>query len=276
MTHTLQVLDHTGDTRTTWNPENQAEIDAAKATFNKLVKEKKYLAYKVTDDGNKGEQIREFDPTAGKIILSPSSSAANMPTVYVTNSPWDSWITSTSNATTTGNVIWNNWVSSGTTSISYTVNDAGRYVTAPAPTAEQRAAAMAVREERQRRWDEEARLREEQRAASTARARELLLSLLTPEQVAMFAAHDYFELVGSDGGTYRIRLGVAGNVRLLEEGEEVEHLCCHAPTSVRDDNGTFLGTLPKEDVMVGQLLMLRTDEKESVAGPTSADVDSPL
>ena len=66
MTHTLQVLDHTGDTRTTWNPENQAEIDAAKATFNKLVKEKKYLAYKVTNNGNKGEQIREFDLPPGR------------------------------------------------------------------------------------------------------------------------------------------------------------------------------------------------------------------
>lgn len=69
--HTLQVLDHTGDTRTIWNPENQDEVDAAKTQFDKLVKEKRYLAYTVKDDGSKGEVIRTFDPTAGKIIMAP-------------------------------------------------------------------------------------------------------------------------------------------------------------------------------------------------------------
>lgn len=67
---TLHVLDHTGDTRTIWNPENQDEVDAAKATFAKL-KKKNYLAYTVNEKGDKGEVIREFDPTAGRIIMSP-------------------------------------------------------------------------------------------------------------------------------------------------------------------------------------------------------------
>lgn len=68
--HTLHVLDHTGDTRTLWNPENQAEVDAAKETFTRL-KKKGYLAYSVDESGERGEVIREFDPTAGRIIMAP-------------------------------------------------------------------------------------------------------------------------------------------------------------------------------------------------------------
>jgi hypothetical protein len=68
--HTLHVLDSSGDTRTIWNPGNQAEVDAAKATFNRL-KKAGYLAYSVDEDGEKGEVIRTFDPQAGRIIMSP-------------------------------------------------------------------------------------------------------------------------------------------------------------------------------------------------------------
>lgn len=66
----LQVLDHTGDSRQTWNPESQIEVDAAKKTFEKL-KKRGYLAYTVEEDGSRGEVIRDFDPTAGKIIMAP-------------------------------------------------------------------------------------------------------------------------------------------------------------------------------------------------------------
>lgn len=69
-THVLMVMSHEGDTRTIWNPENQDEVDAAKATFERL-KDKRYLAYAVDDDGNAGRVIRDFDPRAGKIIMRP-------------------------------------------------------------------------------------------------------------------------------------------------------------------------------------------------------------
>ena len=67
---TLAVLDRSGDTKTLWNPDNQAEVDAAKATFTSL-RAKGYLAYRVIGDGAKGEQIQAFDPRAGSIILTP-------------------------------------------------------------------------------------------------------------------------------------------------------------------------------------------------------------
>jgi hypothetical protein len=69
--HTLHVLDQTGDTRTTWDPEVEEEVDAARLVFAGL-KAKGYLAYSVDpSDGSKGEVIREFDPAAQAIIMSP-------------------------------------------------------------------------------------------------------------------------------------------------------------------------------------------------------------
>lgn len=67
----LRELNHTGDTKTIWNPENPDEVQAAKDTWNRLVRDKKYLAYKVDDEGGKGEQVRAFNPQAGRLILTP-------------------------------------------------------------------------------------------------------------------------------------------------------------------------------------------------------------
>lgn len=66
----LCAIDQTGDTKTIWDKNNPDEVEAAKATFDRL-KGKGYLAYKVSKDGSKGEVIRDFDPDAEKIILSP-------------------------------------------------------------------------------------------------------------------------------------------------------------------------------------------------------------
>jgi hypothetical protein len=67
----MAVLDHTGDTKITWDADSKDEVDAARATFDKL-KKKGYLAYRVVGrDETKGEVIREFDPDAERIILSP-------------------------------------------------------------------------------------------------------------------------------------------------------------------------------------------------------------
>ena len=65
---TLHVMDRTGDTKVMWSADNPDEVEAAQATFDKL-KKKGYLAYSVKDDGSKGEVIRKFDKTAGRIIM---------------------------------------------------------------------------------------------------------------------------------------------------------------------------------------------------------------
>jgi hypothetical protein len=66
----LVVLDQTGDTRVMWDPEVTDEVDAAKATFDKM-KAKGYLAYSVKKNGEAGEVIQKFDKKAGKIIMTP-------------------------------------------------------------------------------------------------------------------------------------------------------------------------------------------------------------
>lgn len=66
----LRVMDNTGDTKTTWNPDNQDEVDAARATFDAL-KKKRYIAYTVKDNGKKNEIIKTFDPSLGMIIMIP-------------------------------------------------------------------------------------------------------------------------------------------------------------------------------------------------------------
>ncbi len=67
----MSVLDHTGDTKHIWDKNRPDEVSAIRAIFDKLTKEKKYLAYSVTDSGDKGAVVREFDPSAERLILAP-------------------------------------------------------------------------------------------------------------------------------------------------------------------------------------------------------------
>ena len=72
-THTgvLHVMDHTGDTRLMWDKGNDDEVSTAREMFRKL-KAKGFLAYTVRGKkGEKGEVLREFDPSAERIIMSP-------------------------------------------------------------------------------------------------------------------------------------------------------------------------------------------------------------
>lgn len=65
----LSTLDRTGDTRVMWDSRNKSEVRTAKRTFDDLRKDG-YLAYRaVGKDGAQGEQIREFDPKAERIIM---------------------------------------------------------------------------------------------------------------------------------------------------------------------------------------------------------------
>lgn len=70
MTGTLSVLDHTGDTRIEWDSEDPASVEIARASFN-VARRKGHFAYRLTSGDRRGEQIREFDPEAERIVLSP-------------------------------------------------------------------------------------------------------------------------------------------------------------------------------------------------------------
>lgn len=67
----IAKMDTTGDTKLMWSKDNDDEIAAAKRMFNEL-KEKRFVAFSVKGkDGEKNEIIREFDPDAERIIMSP-------------------------------------------------------------------------------------------------------------------------------------------------------------------------------------------------------------
>lgn len=68
--HILSIADPSGDTRIMWDPKSKDDVATAKAAFDQA-KKKGMLAYAVDpESADKGEVIREFDPKAGKIIMS--------------------------------------------------------------------------------------------------------------------------------------------------------------------------------------------------------------
>lgn len=67
----MAVMGREGDTKYIWDKTKPDEVEVAKATFNKFVKDKKYLAFKVVGDGGQGSQVKEFDPNEERYIFVP-------------------------------------------------------------------------------------------------------------------------------------------------------------------------------------------------------------
>lgn len=72
MTSTIHTLDATGDTRIEWNPNSPDEVAMARKAFDQA-KKKRYLIYRTARDGSRGELLREFDPTAERIVCTPQT-----------------------------------------------------------------------------------------------------------------------------------------------------------------------------------------------------------
>lgn len=69
---TLKILDRElGDKRVTWDKGKVEEVELARAEFEFLTKEKKYLAYRPGKGGEPGEKLDEFDPLLEEVILRP-------------------------------------------------------------------------------------------------------------------------------------------------------------------------------------------------------------
>lgn len=60
-----------GDTKVIWNPRDEDEVTNARRTFDELVGEKRFAAFRVRERGARGEQVTEFDPDAEKLIIVP-------------------------------------------------------------------------------------------------------------------------------------------------------------------------------------------------------------
>jgi hypothetical protein len=75
--HVMDVMDPSGHTTVTWDPENADSVRDAKREFDRLKREG-YQAFRmdvVTENGvvveQKGAQMDRFDPTAGRVLMVP-------------------------------------------------------------------------------------------------------------------------------------------------------------------------------------------------------------
>lgn len=66
----IAVLNHEGDTKISWNQNNEAEVEAARRHFDYL-KGKGHSMFRLSGSDARQGQIRDFDPTAERIIAVP-------------------------------------------------------------------------------------------------------------------------------------------------------------------------------------------------------------
>jgi hypothetical protein len=61
-----------GDVKTVWDPNNADEVEEARRQFERLTKEKRFRAYRVTGKtGESGEAMPTFEAAAGRVIFVP-------------------------------------------------------------------------------------------------------------------------------------------------------------------------------------------------------------
>lgn len=69
--HWMAIMGKEGDTKQIWDPEKPDEVEAARVVFDQL-RAKGYTAFSVHGkEGEKGKEMKVFDPTAGRVILTP-------------------------------------------------------------------------------------------------------------------------------------------------------------------------------------------------------------
>lgn len=70
--HAFAVMGEVGDSKHIWDKGNKDEVEAMRDLFKKLTK-KGYRAYRATGkEGEKGELMTDFDPTAERMIFAPA------------------------------------------------------------------------------------------------------------------------------------------------------------------------------------------------------------
>lgn len=206
---------------------------------------------------------------------------------------WNSWVGSTTNASST--YTWPDWNQTYTTTTTYIQSsnsawrgwfqDEGyipgynaplpdefveyeRPVFAGASLARARVHARTedewtvIREERER----ERAQRDVTQREAREEARRLMRVVLSADQMAQYESLGYFEVVGSEGGLFRIYYGTSGNLKQVVNGLEINALCVHPDlTDHRSYEGEGYGYLPTEDCMIAQAFALMHDELGTVA-----------
>lgn len=59
--------DLSGDVKLTWDPKNEKEVEHARKHFDEL-KKKGHIFFKISPEGQKGDQTKQFPAGAGELI----------------------------------------------------------------------------------------------------------------------------------------------------------------------------------------------------------------
>jgi hypothetical protein len=195
------------------------------------------------------------------------------------NTVWNTWIDTTTTTTTANNNLWGTWTSGTGGNWALRSDDPWAYADEQIMTEAQRAEyeerQRVLREqeaERRRRADEEYEARQrryreryvreqEQLRVGDERAQHLLRVLLNDEQWASWEANEHFMFTTPSGVECQIRRGYSHNITVFEDGEPSKTLCAHPSTVVHDDSGEIVGQLPQTDVVIAQILALRSNEE---------------
>lgn len=197
--------------------------------------------------------------TAATIIWTNWVIAANSTSTAITCNAWNNWVIRAGNvsaATTAGTAAWIRWNNDFDHDVIRWQQEAqrvrpntpaGRGVIGGAPnivSEETRRALRAQQEEHDRLMAAERELRR----AAEAKAEILLKSILNHEQEQDLKTRGHF-FVYSQGKKYRVDRGQHGNVKLVNEKDEVLESYCIQPR----------GGIPDADAMAAQKLLLETD-----------------
>lgn len=67
----ISVLCKEGDHKIIWDPENESEVEVARMSYDKLINEENYIAYKVDKKGEPAKKAKKFNPKWGRLIMVP-------------------------------------------------------------------------------------------------------------------------------------------------------------------------------------------------------------
>jgi hypothetical protein len=65
---TMAIMGKEGDVKIEWDPDNAIEVKIAKEAFEKNIS-KGFKAFRMYDGGKKGEQVKEFDKWAERLLF---------------------------------------------------------------------------------------------------------------------------------------------------------------------------------------------------------------
>lgn len=172
-----------------------------------------------------------------------------------TSSTGDTWHTWTNNAVTAStNTVWETWttVNHEVVRIEASNTDMRRLHRAQPLSPAQRRQQQIDREWNAYQAELRAQEAKRERAAASARARELLFDNLTDQQRSDLKRDGFFFVPSKKAGRkYRLRKGRAGNVDVIQNERILHRLCAHPQLYVPDD-----------DTRLAQKLMIEHQEDE--------------